>query len=80
MFNRNQRGLNGTRGQENLGLSPGRRCMELAKRKNLLTVIRRREKSAATFQNYRKTVKMAKLRAEESKKKQEGTACGSGEF
>lgn len=66
--------------QEKLGLSPGRHTLMLAKQKDARTAIRRTKQQVLAFKKYRQIVKLAKLRAEEAKRQQEGPSYAAGSF
>lgn len=63
-----------------LGLSPGSKTLKMATQKDLRVVKRRQNRSTESFQRYRRTVRIAQMRAEEAKKKQKGPSYGPGAF
>ncbi|KAJ4437512.1 hypothetical protein ANN_17657 [Periplaneta americana] len=64
----------------NLNFPPGSTTLQLTKRRDDRANQRRQKRHTASYQNYRKAVKIAKMRAEEARKKQEGLSYGAGKF
>ena len=63
-----------------LGLSPGKHTARISHIRDLKTKYQRTFQKTEIYKNYRNSVKLAKLKLEESRKKKEGPTYEAGAF
>ncbi|KAJ4434550.1 hypothetical protein ANN_23112 [Periplaneta americana] len=63
-----------------LGLSPGRHTSRISHMQDLKTKYQRASQKSEMYKKYRKSVKLARLKLEEGRKKQEGPTYQAGAF